>query len=120
MDSLTAMKKRVDNIRETPLFKITPNETLAIFDYITALEKRVTEYPTNVSGDMIEAWEKRCRDLVKVVGEKATCAAPECRREIYFVKTRLGRRAPYDADGQSHFATCAAPERFRKIEVDKG
>ena len=114
MESLTVMKQRCNDLRTLPTAELTGNDILVLVDYITALEKRVMEYPSNVSGDMIEAWEKRCRALVKVVGESATCAAPECRREIYFVVTKAGKRAPYDADGQSHFATCSAPERFRK------
>lgn len=45
-------------------------------------------------------------------GGPAECRS--CKEEIYWALTRNGKRAPFDPDGTSHFATCADAARFRK------
>lgn len=43
----------------------------------------------------------------------ARCRAPECGALILFAISRLGRTAPFNRDGVSHFATCTQAKRFR-------
>ena len=40
-------------------------------------------------------------------------ACRSCGNTILFFETRRGKRAPFDPDGTSHFATCSDPERWR-------
>ena len=42
--------------------------------------------------------------LLKNVGEDGQCAW--CKRRILWVRHVTGRAAPYDPDGETHFATC--------------
>lgn len=53
---------------------------------------------------------------------RALCRA--CGYPIVFIVTPKGKRMPVDAEGdkrgQSHFATCSDPKRFRKRDRVKG
>lgn len=55
---------------------------------------------------------KRIEMLLAIVGDKGRCRG--CGAEIWWVKTRRGKPAPYDTDGLSHFATCPQAKTFRK------
>ena len=57
-------------------------------------------------------WRKRVELLLAIVGDKGRCRG--CGAEIWWVKTKRGKPAPYDVDGLSHFATCPEAGRFRK------
>lgn len=37
-----------------------------------------------------------------------------CPASVFWITTEKGRPMPVDADGTSHFATCAAASAFRK------
>lgn len=52
------------------------------------------------------------RALLDHVGDLARCKG--CGVEIWWIKTRAGRRAPYTQDGLNHFADCPQAERFRR------
>jgi hypothetical protein len=52
--------------------------------------------------------------LVLAIGERGVCSSPACREEIWWIIHRNGRRAPYNRDGVTHFATCPAAAQFRK------
>lgn len=38
-----------------------------------------------------------------------SCGAP-----IWWIRTKAGKRAPVDADGTNHFATCPQADQWRK------
>lgn len=42
------------------------------------------------------------------------CSSPVCGAPIAWTLTKAARRAPLNADGVSHWATCPDPDRFRK------
>lgn len=60
--------------------------------------------------------------------QPSECRAKECRATIYWIKTSAGKAMPVDCEveggqepnahedglGVSHFATCAAANRFRR------
>lgn len=46
-------------------------------------------------------------------GERSTCAA--CREPVVWRRTLAGRWTPEDPDGTTHWATCMAPEVFRRM-----
>lgn len=50
--------------------------------------------------------------LLKRVGQEGHCRS--CKASIFWVTHFNGRVAPYDPDGQSHFATCPHAAVHRK------
>lgn len=52
------------------------------------------------------------RRLLDVVGGRAQCRS--CGAEIWFVKTKAGKSAPYTAEALSHFADCPGAQEFRR------
>ena len=56
-------------------------------------------------------YRKRIEFLLAVVGDKARCRG--CGAEIYWIKTRAGKRAPYTREGINHFADCPEAAQFR-------
>lgn len=50
--------------------------------------------------------------LLDVVGRRSTCKG--CERQIWWIKTRVGKMAPYTEEGINHFADCPKASRFRK------
>jgi len=55
---------------------------------------------------------RRLRNLLKVVGAPGTCKG--CGAAILWVTTKNGKAAPYDPDGETHWATCPNAKRFKK------
>ena len=60
----------------------------------------------------IDGWEAPEGCVADRVGRCRSCGA-----EMLWVTTRAGRRAPYDRDGVSHFATCPTADRWRRPKV---
>lgn len=51
--------------------------------------------------------------LLSAIGERAGCRG--CSSPIFWVThSRTGRKAPYDANGSSHFANCPKASQFRR------
>jgi hypothetical protein len=50
--------------------------------------------------------------LLRTVGDFGECRG--CSAIIWWVTTKTGRAAPYNADGTSHFATCPKSDEFRR------
>ena len=53
--------------------------------------------------------------LLQVCGDKSICAG--CKRPVFWLKTKAGRPAIFDADGRSHWATCPHSADFRKRQA---
>lgn len=49
---------------------------------------------------------------VKTIGNESICRG--CGEIIYWAITANDKRAPFDPDGISHFATCKAASKFRR------
>ena len=64
-----------------------------------------------VAQEAVNELLRRIELLLTVIGDKSRCRA--CGAEIYWVKTRAGKRAPYTRGGISHFADCPEANRFR-------
>ncbi len=60
----------------------------------------------------LDALRSNVRALLDVIGGKSQCRA--CGADIWFVKTKNGKSAPYTAEALSHFADCPKAESFRK------
>ena len=56
--------------------------------------------------------ERISRLLALTAEDKRRCTA--CGTELYFVRHRNGKLAPYTADGLNHFLTCPEAHRFKK------
>lgn len=59
------------------------------------------------------------RNISTLLGNIATAAfcgsdGNGCGAEIWWIKTRLGKSAPVNADGASHFGTCPFARNFKK------
>ncbi len=50
--------------------------------------------------------------LLKVIAPPSGCSS--CMETIYWIVTKNGKRAPYNPDGTSHFATCPNADAHRK------
>lgn len=55
--------------------------------------------------------EARILALLRVVGNPALCRG--CGAEIFWIKTRAGKAAPYTPAGVNHFSDCPQANRFR-------
>ena len=64
--------------------------------------------PPHPSGYTIPTWAVRPPDTEQP-GACRSCAAP-----VLWVETVRGKRAPLNADGTSHFATCPQAASWRK------
>jgi hypothetical protein len=54
---------------------------------------------------------RRMNVLLSNVGDPARCRG--CGADILWVRHASGRRAPYDLNGETHWATCPKAEQFR-------
>lgn len=61
-----------------------------------------------------EKWAIRMRHLLTQIGDRGHCRG--CQAEIFWIRHKTGRISPYNANGESHFATCVDAERFRKSQ----
>lgn len=69
--------------------------------------------PTEEAPVSAETWlRKNVKRLLDQVGDPAKCRG--CQAEIYFVRLKSGKVAPYDETGESHFVTCPAANQFRR------
>jgi len=59
-----------------------------------------------------KALKTNVRRLLDQVGGKGRCKA--CNADIWWVKLKSGRMAPYTAEGLNHFADCPNADRFRR------
>jgi len=50
--------------------------------------------------------------LLNQVGVKGRCRG--CAKEIWWVKLKSGKNAPYTEEGLNHFADCVKADQFRK------
>lgn len=50
--------------------------------------------------------------LLHQIGEKGNCRG--CGREIWWVRHKNGKKAPYTSEGLNHFADCPVGDRFKK------
>jgi hypothetical protein len=74
-------------------------------DLITDLDKAL---------ELIEQRNKALKQLFKNLGAaESTC---RCGATIYFLAHKNNTVAPYDADGETHFATCPHAKKFRKTK----
>ena len=60
----------------------------------------------------LQATAYQAEALLKVVGDEGVCR--DCLAPIYWVVTKASRRAPYNPDASSHFATCPKADEFRR------
>jgi hypothetical protein len=62
--------------------------------------------------------------VFEIPKQTSTVRCRACNASIVFVETERGRRMPVDTvgetRGQSHFASCSDPRRFRKRDRVKG
>jgi hypothetical protein len=49
--------------------------------------------------------------FVNIGAQQAVC---KCGATIYFIRHQNGKLAPYNADAETHFATCPNSKEFRK------
>jgi hypothetical protein len=61
----------------------------------------------------VERLRKNILGLLNRAAGYSHCRAQECRAEVWFLKHLDGTTGVYNADGSSHFTTCANPNRFR-------
>lgn len=52
------------------------------------------------------------KTLLGLIGDKAVCSG--CNAQIYWVKHRNGKRAPYTPAGMNHFLDCKEAARFKR------
>jgi hypothetical protein len=60
---------------------------------------------------LIERRNDHLRKLFANIGAEARC---KCGATMWFIAHRNGKVAPYNADGETHFATCPHSKEFRK------
>jgi hypothetical protein len=56
-------------------------------------------------------WRDRVKAFLKVLSHETACRS--CGKAIYWVVTKNGKRAPYTAEGISHFADCPNAAQHR-------
>jgi hypothetical protein len=61
---------------------------------------------------MVERKQEALRMLFDKIGDEAKCDG--CGATIYFVRHKNGKKAPYNPDAVSHFATCSHAGEFRR------
>ena len=64
--------------------------------------------------ELRRAAEKKMEALLKVIGDNKRCRG--CDAEVYWIRTKAGRPAPYNTDGTSHFSNCPNATAFRHIK----
>lgn len=58
-------------------------------------------------------YRKRFEELFRHLGfDKAECRA--CKRTVWWVLHKNGKRVPYTVDGQNHFSNCPQRDAFRR------
>ena len=60
----------------------------------------------------VEAQSRAMRTLLGLIGDKAACSG--CGVEIYWVRHRNGKKAPYTPSGMNHFLDCRKALEFRR------
>ena len=60
----------------------------------------------------VERRQEALRMLFDKIGDEAKCDG--CGATIYFIRHKSGKRAPYNPDAISHFATCQYASEFKK------
>ncbi len=103
---------KADNVRTYPKFLSLP----AVAAIARDLKQRgeaatVTAEEARMLVNSYMTWRERAKAFAKVAGDAGECRS--CGATIYWVKTRNGKRAPYDGEGISHFATCPNANRHR-------
>lgn len=66
--------------------------------------------------EFYRAQAKRLRSniarLLGLIGDLGKCRG--CGTDIYWVRHKSGKKAPYTIEGLNHFADCPAKDKFRK------
>ena len=58
----------------------------------------------------------RLEFLLRNVGTPGKCSGPHCGAPILWVRYANGTPAPFNHNGESHFATCPDADRFKRAK----
>ena len=70
------------------------------------------QLPHAENGSCVDTQAHAMKTLMGLIGDKGLCSG--CNAEIYWVKHRNGKRAPYTPSGMNHFLDCKEALRFRR------
>ena len=73
---------------------------------------------SDVSADYKQVLD-RLEFLLRNVGAPGVCNGPRCGAPVLWVIYVNGRRSPYNANGEPHWATCPDREFFREQAKEK-
>lgn len=106
------LEQRVEEIQERS------NELLRELELLRETGLPAPE-PCQRAADELEKSREEKRELqtnvihlLNQVGDRGACK--KCPKEIWWVRMRSGRTAPYTADALNHFADCPHADEFRK------
>lgn len=82
-------------------------------------EKKSDHSDIGTQSDMSQEYQEQCKwllsnidKILKLCGEKGICRG--CGEEIFWMRHRNGKSAPYTIKGLNHFADCPKAKDFKK------